>query len=371
MRLASLARITFVATVIFFLMSVVSTAQSNSRYVKQIPGNQSVIVFVHGIFGDSISTWTSQNGAYWPSLLSSDSFFSSYDIYVYEYPSRFFGGNFSIDEIADNMRLLFDADEILNYNDIIFVSHSMGGLATRAYLNKNRDAAARVRLAYFYSTPTTGSELASIATLINANPQLAKMRSMQSSDYLADLQRQWLSINFKIPSFCAYETQKTYGVNVVTQTSASNLCNRRLDPIDGDHITIVKPADNRDTAYLALKTAIQQTVGKSQLLGTPSVEDGEKVFRDCKPCHTLAEGKNRVGPNLYHIVGRKAGTVEGFAYSNAMKHAGIIWNEKNLKEFLAKPMWFIAGNKMAFAGIKQENELNNLIAYLKEVASAP
>jgi cytochrome c len=122
---------------------------------------------------------------------------------------------------------------------------------------------------------------------------------------------------------------------------------------------------------LALKTAIQQTVGKSQLLGTPSVEDGEKVFRDCKPCHTLAEGKNRVGPNLYHIVGRKAGTVEGFAYSNAMKHAGIIWNEKNLKEFLAKPMWFIAGNKMAFAGIKQENELNNLIAYLKEVASAP
>jgi triacylglycerol esterase/lipase EstA (alpha/beta hydrolase family) len=251
-----------ISAIILLLTPVLGSAQLGSRYTKQSQGNQSVIVFVHGIFGDSVSTWTNRNGAYWPDLLGSDPFFSRYDVYTYEYASRLVGTFFSIDEIAENMRLTLDADLVSDHKEIIFVSHSMGGLVTRAYLNKNRAAADRVRLAYFYSTPTTGSELASIASLVSRNPQLAQMRPMQSAEYLGDLQRQWLDINFQIPSFCAYEKQSTYGVNVVTQASASNLCNRRLDPIDADHITIVKPADTRDTPYLALKSAIQQTPPK-------------------------------------------------------------------------------------------------------------
>jgi pimeloyl-ACP methyl ester carboxylesterase len=251
-----------ISAIILLLTPVLASAQSGSRYIKQSQGNQSVIVFVHGVFGDSVSTWTNRNGTYWPTLLGSDPFFSHYDVYVYEYASRFLGTGFSIDEIAENMRLTFDSDLVPDHKEIIFVSHSMGGLVTRAYLNKNRAAADRVRLAYFYSTPTTGSELASIASLVSRNPQLAKMRPMQSAEYLGDLQRQWLDINFQIPSFCAYEKQSTYGVNVVTQASASNLCNRRLDPIDADHMTIVKPANIRDTPYLALKAAIHETSPK-------------------------------------------------------------------------------------------------------------
>src|SRR5262249_53135538 len=86
-----------------------------------------------------------------------------------------------------------------------------------------------------------------------------------------DLQRQWLSINFEIPSFCAYERQTTYNVSVVTQASASNLCNRRLDPIDANHLTIVKPNGPRDTPYLALKAAIQLTPGKASSDFTPKI----------------------------------------------------------------------------------------------------
>jgi triacylglycerol esterase/lipase EstA (alpha/beta hydrolase family) len=248
-----------ISGIILMLAPVLASAQSGSRYIKQAQGDQSVIVFVHGIFGDSVSTWTNRNGAYWPSLLASDPFFSPYDVYVYEFASRFVGTGFSIDEIAENMRLTLDTDHVSDYKEIIFVSHSMGGLITRAYLNKNRAVADRVQLAYFYSTPTTGSELASIASLVSTNPQIAKMKPTQSDEYLADLQRQWLANNFQIPSFCAYEKQSTYGVKIVTQASASNLCNRRLDPIDSDHMGIVKPADTRDTPYLALKVAIQQT----------------------------------------------------------------------------------------------------------------
>lgn len=73
------------------------------------------------------------------------------------------------------------------------------------------------------------------------------------------MQRQWLSAGFDIPSFCAYETRKTFGLSVVTQASASNLCNRRLDPIDADHLTIVKPSGDRAASYLAFSSALAQT----------------------------------------------------------------------------------------------------------------
>ncbi|UEM22162.1 cytochrome c family protein [Skermanella mucosa] len=95
---------------------------------------------------------------------------------------------------------------------------------------------------------------------------------------------------------------------------------------------------------------------------------GEKVFRACKACHSLEAGKKGVGPSLHGLMGRQSGTVEGFAYSPAMKSANLTWNDENLAKYLADPKGFIAGNKMAFAGIKKEDDLKNLIAYLNEAA---
>jgi pimeloyl-ACP methyl ester carboxylesterase len=186
-------------------------------------------------------------------------------IYIYEYPTALLNGPFSIDEIAENMRLFFDTDGISQFREIIFLAHSMGGLAVRAYLLKNRDAASRTRLAYYYSTPTNGSEMASLAILVSQNPQLAKMKPMESADFLADQQRQWLAATLNMPSLCAYETQPTYGFKIVTQASASQLCNRRLDPIDANHMTIVKPEGLRDSIYLTFKSAVMQTPGFSEV----------------------------------------------------------------------------------------------------------
>jgi cytochrome c len=95
---------------------------------------------------------------------------------------------------------------------------------------------------------------------------------------------------------------------------------------------------------------------------------GEKVFRQCKACHSLVAGKKGVGPSLNGVVGRQSGSVEGFAYSPAMKAANVTWNDENLAKYAADPKGFIAGNKMAFAGVKKEEDLKNLIAYLNEAA---
>lgn len=97
------------------------------------------------------------------------------------------------------------------------------------------------------------------------------------------------------------------------------------------------------------------------------VAAGKKVFNKCKACHTIDEGgKKRVGPNLHGIIGKAAGTSEGFKYSAAMKESGIVWDEAKLGEFLTKPKAVVPKTKMAFPGIKKPEQLENLIAYIVE-----
>lgn len=92
---------------------------------------------------------------------------------------------------------------------------------------------------------------------------------------------------------------------------------------------------------------------------------GEKVFNQCKACHTVQAGQNRVGPHLAGVVGRKAAAVEGFAYSDPMKKSDLTWTPENLDKYLADPKGFIPGNKMAFAGLKKPEDRANVIAYLQ------
>jgi len=100
-------------------------------------------------------------------------------------------------------------------------------------------------------------------------------------------------------------------------------------------------------------------------LGAGNIELGKKVFNKCKACHALKAGKNKVGPSLYGIMDRKAGTVAGFKYSKAMKASGLTWNEEALRNYLEKPRKFVKGTRMAFSGIKKKKQMDNLIAYLK------
>ena len=95
------------------------------------------------------------------------------------------------------------------------------------------------------------------------------------------------------------------------------------------------------------------------------VAKGEKVFGKCKTCHDIATAKNKVGPTLHGVIGRKAGAVEGFKYSEAMVASGVVWDETTIAEYIKKPKEFIAGNKMAFAGLKKDEEVADLVAYIQ------
>jgi cytochrome c len=97
---------------------------------------------------------------------------------------------------------------------------------------------------------------------------------------------------------------------------------------------------------------------------------GKRVFNRCVPCHEAATDRDKIGPHLLGVVGRTAGSAESFLghYSEAMKSAGaggLVWDEANLAEYLKAPKLKVPGNRMAFAGLSKDDDIANVIAYLK------
>ena len=109
-------------------------------------------------------------------------------------------------------------------------------------------------------------------------------------------------------------------------------------------------------AVLASPLALAHTDARAQ--------DGSRVFNQCKACHSLDAGVNRVGPSLAGVSGRAAGTGEGFRYSDAMKNSGITWDSDTLSEYLADPRGYIPGNRMAFRGVRDEGQRAAVIEYV-------
>lgn len=104
--------------------------------------------------------------------------------------------------------------------------------------------------------------------------------------------------------------------------------------------------------------------------GAASAQDvaaGEQVFKQCLVCHAIGpDAKNKVGPVLNGLLGRKSGSIEGFSYSEANKNSGITWDEDVFREYIRNPRTKIPGTKMIFSGVKDEQKITDLIAYLKQ-----
>jgi cytochrome c len=113
-------------------------------------------------------------------------------------------------------------------------------------------------------------------------------------------------------------------------------------------------------------TAGALLLGSQAALADGDPEDGEKVFRKCKACHSVEAGQNKIGPSLYGVFGRTAGTVEDFKYSDAMMESGIVWDEETMDSFLEKPKDVVPKTRMAFPGLRKEDDREDVIAYLKE-----
>jgi cytochrome c len=113
-------------------------------------------------------------------------------------------------------------------------------------------------------------------------------------------------------------------------------------------------------AFFILATAMQPARAQD-------ADKGKQVFNMCSPCHSIGPGAaNKIGPELNGLDGRHSGTVENFDYSDANKNSGIVWNETTFKQYIKSPSAMIPDTKMPFAGIKNQQEINDLWAYIGE-----
>lgn len=120
----------------------------------------------------------------------------------------------------------------------------------------------------------------------------------------------------------------------------------------------------RHVFSLAAVTLAMAMAPAAQAAGDPA--KGKVTFMQCAACHKAdASGKNGIGPNLWKVVGRKSGTLPGFAYSPAMKAAGRVWTDATLDPYLAAPATALPGNRMPYAGLKNPADRANVIAYLR------
>ena len=108
------------------------------------------------------------------------------------------------------------------------------------------------------------------------------------------------------------------------------------------------------------------------LMATGDIVAGEKIFKKCASCHSIAKGgKNKIGPALYNVVGKKVGEVTDYKYSKALATYDKVWNFEELNGFLTKPAKYIKGTKMAYAGLRKEKDRASIIKYLNQNSDSP
>jgi hypothetical protein len=236
-------------------------------YCRRVSANKIAIVFVNGVLGDYWTTWTGTSGkSYWPAMLASDPTFANANIYVHKFVSPKLDTAQKVEELATRLGDYLDTDRVIqDHSQVVFVSHSMGGLIVRALLLQRRFAPGKVPFIYFFGTPSAGANLANVGALVSSNEQFRDMLlfSNSSGSYVEQLAGRWLSSSQDtatgyprtIWSFCAYEKRGVLGKIVVDELSATFLCNVLPRAVLADHINMVKPDSPTSEAYVYLSAA--------------------------------------------------------------------------------------------------------------------
>lgn len=213
------------------------------------------IVFIHGIagsgqdVGNTFSTWTNANGAYWPRLVADDPFFKGIDIFSY----RYLMGQ-DIQSLADQISLsVFNSQTLAGVDDLYVVGHSMGGLVVRRAVLSTKMPREKIKAFFFFAVPMDGSSWANWISYIADDSALRQLRTpprgyADRDAFLRALRMDWINAGINIPTYCAYETAPFAGNEVIVPlNSVEPLCNAALFPLNGDHKQIVKPSSIVDT----------------------------------------------------------------------------------------------------------------------------
>jgi pimeloyl-ACP methyl ester carboxylesterase len=251
----------------------------------------SLVVFVHGVFGDALATWTSpRTGAYWPDLVAKDTSLNRFAVAVAQYHTPMFSEASTIEGIAESISQdLRDRGIYREFRRVFFVTHSMGGLIMRRALSKLNQPSTvhlldeRVGVIFFISTPSSGATLAELGRWISQNPQLQDMRPINLNTFLKGLDNDWEDTLREIRDvrgkttprvYCAYETKSMGGFIIVPFSAMRTRCDENAKDFPRDHSEIVKPENYADDMYLWVRARL---LGINKIVGSVTWEGSETI----------------------------------------------------------------------------------------------
>ncbi len=267
-----------------------SPAISNSRdpqwINQQTPHAKIAVVFVHGIFGDTLDTWTAGNGKTFFQLLKENPEVGpKVDVFAFGFTSNMFQqGSFDVREAANKLQTSLEFKKVLEYPSIVFVAHSMGGLVVLRNLLGNRDLIEKVPVVVLFAAPQEGAQISKIANLVAKNSALSQMFSADHNSFLQTLNDDWRRLKVRPIVACAYEKNETYGQMIVPWSTATRFCDGAPDAIPADHIGIVKPDRAEHESVVVLVNALNKNVLLAKL-DTPDFqrEGNELVYEMTDP----------------------------------------------------------------------------------------
>lgn len=232
---------------------------------------RTVVIFVHGVLGNSATTFRAEPGTGWPELLATDPTLPSpIEVISLAYDSPPLNRSSNINEIATRLHYhLRDLGVFERFSTVIFVTHSMGGLVTRRLLLQlSQDVPqsyAKVAGIFFLATPAGGSDTAGLASWVSGNPQFDNMAPEDINVYLqadgddwATLLRRRSAQNPYPRAYCVYEKQAVGSVMIVPRSRSQAGCDERPIAFERNHINLVKPKDRRDDVYAYVSARIKQ-----------------------------------------------------------------------------------------------------------------
>ncbi|HEX7891671.1 MAG TPA: hypothetical protein VF522_20140 [Ramlibacter sp.] len=265
--------------------------QANStdpRWVRDPrPDAKAALVLVHGLFGDTLGTWTKPGRKpLYDYVLAHDAIGKAVDVFAFGFTSNLVGpGSLDIREAANKLDQSLQFHGVYKYKQVVFVAHSMGGLVVLKHLLASPELLPRVPLVVLYATPQEGAQIANLGKYLSANPAVAQMASATTNAHLQQLDDDWKALPRKPVVICGYEKLPAYGLAVVVPwDSATRFCKERAPAMEGtDHFSIVKPDRPEHPAVVLLVNALNKyllpTLDARIDLPDFVVKGSEHVFR--------------------------------------------------------------------------------------------
>ena len=226
-----------------------TTNTTDPHWVSQAtPPSDIAVVFIHGLFGDTDDTWKHQKTgkSFFDYVESTPGIGDKVDIFAFGFTSKIIGGgSLDIREAANKIPDQLKFHGLMRYDQIVFVTHSMGGLVAMQAVVNDPELSDKTALLVLYATPQQGSQMTHIAKHLVTNNAVRQMTPADGNDYLKKLSDDWVRLKSRGRApfvTCAYETKPTAGIMIVPWSSATRFCDDVAPGIgDADHLSIVKP----------------------------------------------------------------------------------------------------------------------------------